>query len=86
MVVLRSTWYPGLAMQTLAVAKVKPRVLSVTSKPTLLASEQAGRDPFMVTIEFFLLAVHVSLDRLTIQVKNPFVARGMDSVLRSGVW
>lgn len=54
----------GWPMWALAVTR------RVTSRPTLLASEQTGRDPLLVTVEFLLLAVRVSLGGLTIHVKN----------------
>lgn len=60
----------------------KPRLISVTSRPTLLASELTGRDPPLVSIEFLFLAVHVSLGGLTIQVKNSFMTRCIDYILR----
>lgn len=59
----------GCPMWALTVTRI------VTSRPTLLASEWTGRDPLLVTVEFLLLAVHVSLGGLTIQVKNLFVTR-----------
>lgn len=65
----RNVWYPGVAHVGSRCYWDKPRLISVTSRPTLLASELTGRDPPLVTIEFLLLAVHVSLGGLTIQVK-----------------
>lgn len=73
----------GWPRQALAVTKMTPRLLRVPSRPTLLVSEQTERDAFTVTIEFLLIAVHVSLAGLTIQVKSPFMARCADSMLRS---
>ena len=58
-------------------------VTKVGSRPTLLASESTRRDSFLMTVGSLLLAVHVSLGGLTIQVKYPFMTRCIDSVLRS---